>query len=298
MAGAADRLTLSLGQVGSFRPAVDQHVDVELGYVDADSLEPVVKATIVESDPGLVQRRVVAHGSARALQRTRLDRTFEQKTAGDIVEELAAEADVEVATADAGSRFPAYVVDGRRDAYAHIGQLAELCGFDRYVDRDGKLVFAFFTGGRTTHVFEHGRHILELELEERPAVATRVDAFGESPGAQRGDDSWAWLTKDFGAFAGTAGDGTPVRLLERSVLRTGQSAQRAADAAFTELERRRRRGYVLVLGAPQVRLGDSLRISGAPEPGLDAIYQVRSITHRIDKRDGFTTRIQFRSIEG
>jgi hypothetical protein len=299
MDGAADRLTLVMGQVGTFRPAVDDEVDVELGFADDDgTLEPVMTATVVGTEPGLVHRRVVGHGAAHALARARLDRTFEDVTAGDVVRELADRAGVETANVEDGISFPAYVVDGRRSAYAHIGELAQVCGFDRYLDHENKLVFAFFGGGRITHVLEHAKHILELTLDEHSPTAPRVDVFGESPGAQRGDDSWAWLTKDFSSFTGTAGSGdAAVHLLERPALRTGAAAQRAADAALTEITRRARRGRVLVTGAPQIRLGDSIRISGAPEPGADAVYQVRAVTHRIDKQRGFTTAIEFRSIE-
>jgi phage protein D len=297
MDGGADRVSLVMAQVGSFRPAIGDEIDVELGYADPDgSLETVMTGTVVTTEPGLVRRRILAHDAAHTLARTHVDKTFEDVHAGDIVNELAETAGVEVATVDDGIRFPAYVVDGRRDAYQHIGDLAELSGFDRYIDNENKLVFAFFGGGRITHVFEHSKHILEVELEEHPVAVEQVDAFGESPGAQQGDESWAWLTKDFSSFAGSAGSGT-VFLIERPVLRTGQAAQRATDAALTEFKRRARRGRVLVTGAPQVRLGDSLRISGSPEQGMDATYQVRAVTHRIDKQGGFTSNIRFRSIE-
>jgi phage protein D len=298
MDGAADAVTLAMGQVGHFRPAVAQAVDVELGYADDGGLSKVVTATIVEADPDLLRRRVVAHGAARALLRTRLDRTFENRTAGDIVRALADAAGVPVATADAGILFPAYVVDGRRSAYEHVGHLAALCGFDRYVDTDGKLVFAFFAGGRTVHVFEYGRHILELELRQRTPDAAAVVAWGESPGAGRGDDSWAWLTKDFGPYKGTAGSGTPSQLLERTALRTGRAAAQAAQAALTTITRRARQGSLLVTGAPQVRLGDALRIANTPEQDQQGTFQVRAVTHRVDKRGGFTSVIRFRSIEG
>jgi phage protein D len=175
--------------------------------------------------------------------------------------------------------------------------LAALCGFDRYVDERGRLVFAFFTGGRTSHVFDYGKHILELRMERRPPRATRVTAVGESPGASHGRNSWAWFGKDLKPFTGTAGSGDSLLLLERSALRTASAAQRAAQAALTEITRAATVGELLVTGAPQVRLGDALRLSGVPEGGVDGTYQVRSVTHHLRKDSGFMTRVGFRSIQ-
>jgi phage protein D len=295
--GAADRVTLDMGQVGSFRPAVGQQVTVELGFTEGADPQQVTVATVVDADPDLRTRRVVAHGAADALLHTRVDRTFENATAGSIVTELAQAAGVDVAQADDGITFPAYVIDARRSAYHHIGELAALCGFDRYVANDGRLVFAFFTGGRTSHVFEHGKHILQVRMDRRPAFATQVTVIGESPGAAKGDDSWAWFARDLDPFTGKAGSGERTLLLERSALRTSTATAQTAQAVLTELARRASAGELLVTGAPEVRLGDALRLSGVPEPGVDGTYQVRSVVHEIGKDSGFTTRVGFRSIE-
>ena len=44
-------------------------------------------------------------------------------------------------------------------------------------------------------------------------------------------------------------------------------------------------------------VGDAIRLAQLPDDSLNASYQVRSITHRITKRDGFATTIGFRSLE-
>jgi phage protein D len=296
MDGAADRLVLDLGQVGTLRPAVGEQVTVELGYTDGQDPQQVTVAAVVDADPDLRAHRVVGL-AAEALLRARVDRTFESATAGSIVNELAQAAGVDVATADDGIDFPAYVVDARRSVYHHIGELAAVCGFDRYVDNEGKLVFTLFTGGRTSHVFEHAKHILELHLDRCAAQATQVTVVGESPGAAKGNNSWAWFAQKLDPFAGRAGSGDRTLLMEHGALRTAAATQQAAQAILTDLTRRTATGDVLVTGAPEVRLGDALRLSGVPEPGVDGTYQVRSVVHDIRKDTGFTTRIGFRSIE-
>lgn len=134
-------------------------------------------------------------------------------------------------------------------------------------------------------------------MDRRPAAATQVTVLGESAGASQGDGSWAWFARDLNPYAGKAGSGDRTLLVERAALRTTKATQQTAQATLTELARRAATGELLVTGAPEVRLGDALRLSGVPEPGVDGTYQVRSVVHDIAKDTGFTTRIGFRSIE-
>lgn len=292
----ADRFALVLGQVGSFTPERDDEAVIELGY-DGAELTQVMAGTVVTVRPGIERRRVVGHGAAEALLRTFADETFEAKKAGEIVRDLAGRAGVDVATAEDGIDFPAYVVDGRRSVYHHLRDLADLSGFDLYVEAEGGLVFQRFAGGRTAHVFEFAKHVIALETFETPPRAGVVEAWGESPGASRGDESWAWLTKDFDRFKGSAGTGGRKLLLERSALRTAAAARTAALALQTAITRDGLRGRLLVLGRAEVRLGDSIRFRELPDDDLNVFFQVRSVVHRLTKRGGFTTTIGFRGFE-
>ena len=210
---------------------------------------------------------------------------------------LCQDARVDVDTVDDGITFPDYVIDGRRSFYRHIVDLASLCGFDVYVNTDGKLVFREFTTGRTVHVFEFKKDILDLVVTRAPAFAAAVDAFGESPTGSKGENSWPWLTKDFGGDKGSAGSGAPLLLLERAALRTHDAAQAAADAARTRLRRRTLEGRVVTIGRPQVRLGDAIKLQSAPDARLNTNFQVRSVAHVITKSGGFTTTVGFRSLD-
>ena len=300
----ADRFALELAQVGSFQPQMGDEAAIELGYAPeegetrAQGLVQVMAGTVVEREPGLVTERVVGLSAAHALLRTFVDQTYEEKSAGEIVRDLAERAGVETATVEEGERFPAYVVDGRRSAWHHARELADLQGFDLYVDAEGELVFQRFAGGRLSHVFEFAKHILRLEVRTVPERAGRVRAFGESPGASRGDESWAWLTKGFERWAGEDGAGEPTLLVERPALRTRRTAALAAIAARTAIQRRAVTGRLLALGRPEVRLGDSVRVTGVPEEGVDQTFQVRGVAHRLHKQRGFTTEIDLRSLGG
>jgi len=292
----ADSFTLTLGQVGGLRPERDDEATVELGYADDGGLTQVITGTVVAVEPGLTTTRVVGATAAHALLRTFVDQTYEGKTAGAMVRDLADQAGVDTASVDDGITFPAYVIDGRRSVHRHLRDLADLCGFDVYVDASGRLVFEPFAGGQTIHTLEYAKHVVALEMAQAPAYAGIVEAWGESSGGGHGEEGWAWLTKDFGGSRGTAGSGSPTLRLERSALRTPDAARAAASAAHTTIERRRVSGRVWTTGNPAVALGDAVRLSELPDATLNGTFQVRSVTHRLTKADGFVTGVGFRSL--
>ena len=292
----ADRFTIVLGQVNGLKPARDDEAKIELGYADNGGLTQVIGGTVVTVEPGLTTNRVIGYTPASALLRTFVNKTYESKTAGQIVKDLAGVADVDVATAEDGINFPGYVVDGQRSAYHHMQDLAELSGFDLYFNADGELVFEKFIRGKTVHIFEYAKHIVSLDVLRSPPRASAVEAWGESPGGSRGDKAWVWLTRDFSNSKGTAGSGDLKLLLERSPLRTIDAARTAANATLTTIQRRTLRGQLLSVGRPEVKLGDAIRLRDVPDDTLNQLFQVRSITHRITKSSGFITTIEFRSI--
>jgi phage protein D len=292
----ADSFTLLFGNVGSFKPARDDETKIELGYADNGGFTRVMTGKVVEVEPNLTTTRVVGYSGADALLRTFVEQTFESKTAGAIVSELADKAKLKVATAEAGITFPAYVIDGRRSVYLHMQDLAELCGFDLYIDSDGKLVFQKFINGKTVHLFEYKKHILALDVQRTPPLAGSVEAFGESPAGSRGEDAWAWVATDFSGSKGSAGSGA-VLLRERAALRTKEAARTAANAALTNIQRRTLRGHVVTIGRPEVKLGDAIRLRGMTDDSLNTFFQVRGVRHRITKVGGFTTTVGFRAIQ-
>jgi phage protein D len=292
----ADSFTLVLGNVGSFKPARDDETKIELGYADNGGFEKVLTGKVETVAANLTTTRLTGYSGADALLRTFVEQTYESKTAGAIARDLADKSGVDVATADDGIKFPAYVVDGRRSAYLHLQDLAELCGFDLYINSDGELVFEKFINGKTVHKFEFAKHIVALEVQRTPALGGSVEAFGESPSGSKGEDASAWLTTDFSGSKGSAGSGA-VLLRERPALRTKEAASTAAKAALTNIQRRTLRGQVMTVGRPEVKLGDAIRLIGMADDALNTFFQVRSVVHRITKLGGFTTQVGFRAIQ-
>jgi len=145
---------------------------VSLGYEDSST--DLVFTGQVES------LRRSAHGTLRLaagnggapLSRLRLNQSYEQQAAGDVVGELAGRAGVGTDTVEDGVDLPFYVLDDRRSAYEHIAALARKSGYLAYFTPEGKLNFKPFAAGRPVQTFAYGQDILALEvllyvLEER-----------------------------------------------------------------------------------------------------------------------------------
>jgi phage protein D len=292
----ADSFTLVLGNVGSFKPAREDETKIELGYADNGGFEKVLTGKVETVEANLTTTRLTGYSGADALLRIFVEQTYETKTAGAIVRDLANKAGLQVATAEDGIKFPAYVVDGRRSAYLHMQDLADLCGFDLYINSEGKLIFEKFINGKTVHKFEFGKHIVAFNVARTPPLAGLVEAWGESPAGSQGENSWAWVTTDFSGSKGSSGTGA-LLLRERPALRTREAARIAATATLTNIKRRTLRGNVVTIGRPEVKLGDAIRLREMADESLNTIFQVRSVTHRITKLGGFTTTVGFRSIE-
>ncbi len=291
----ADSFTLALGNVGGLRPERGDEAIIELGYADNGGLKQVMAGKVVSVRFDPVTTQVIGYSGADAFLRTFVEKTFESKSAGEIVRDLAGQAGIDVAAAEDGIIFPFYVIDGRRSFYEHMRDLAALCGFDLYLNNEGKLVFEKFINGKLVHVFEYGKHIVEIDALRRPPRAGRVEAWGESPTGSDGEEAAAWLTRDFSGSRGQAGSGD-LFLLERSALRTRDAARAAAEGALTEIKRRGLTGRVVTIGRPEIKLGDAIRLREAPDEKLNGNYQARSVTHRITKLGGFTTTVGFRAI--
>lgn len=291
----ADEAVIGLGRVDGPHPEIGDDVIVELGYA-GDSTTRVFTGAAAHVSPDFTATRVNALSPFLDLLTLRVEETFLSKSAGQIARDLAGRAGLTVESVEDGERFPAYVADGRRNAYQHIRALADKSGFDVYASADGAFVFRKFAGNITTHLFEYGKQILEMSVKEAPEAFGEVQAYGESPADSEGDQAFAWLTKSFNP--GLSGSGEPRLLLEDSSLRTRAAAAAAARAAARRLQQRRLTGRLRALGRPAVKLGHAVRVSGAPDDRMNDTFQVRRVRHRLDKNSGFTTEIHFWSMGG
>jgi phage protein D len=255
---------------------------VELGY--EDKLKPVFSGLVENIEHELSMIRVTALGLAIGLLRLRLNRVYLNQTAGKIVSNLAQEANLNVKTVSDGITLPMYVIDETINAYEHILKLGERCNFDAYISEDEKLVFKESGGGKNNTV-QFGKDLVKMEAFDFAPLYGSVKVYGESPSSLKGSDTSHWLTKQ--EVKGEAGAGAVLSICD-SCIKDNKTAETVAKARTNRL------GYVLgavvvTVGNPEIKLGDTLTVGGAPDSSLNGQLEVRSIEHYLSKVRGFTT---------
>jgi phage protein D len=294
LAPFADAATLHLADAAPEPDvAVGDSGAVDLGYED-DTAEPVFTGQVEEVHRSVEGRaRIAAVNGGAQLSRLRVNQSYEQQKAGDIVRDLAGRAGVDTDTVEDGADFPFYVVDDGRNAYQHIAALARKSGFLAYFTPEGKLSFSPFTAGQAVQTFTYGEDVLSLDATEVvPAVST-VTTVGEGAAGSQGQEAWSWLVKDPSAVTGSSGSGDPERLVQDASLRSGEAAQGAAEGIVDATGRMSLTGELGVPGAPAVVVGSAVEVVDAPQDALNGQFLVRRVRHRFSKRGGFTTLISF-----
>jgi phage protein D len=294
LAPFADAATLHLaGGAASPDVAVEDSGAVELGYGD-DATETVFTGQVEELRRSVHgETSVTASNGAALLSRTRVNQSYEQQKAGDIVKDLAARAGADTDTVEDGADFPFYVVDDGRNAYQHIAALARKSGFLAYFTPEGKLSFLPFTAGQAVQTFTHGEDVLSLDATEVVPAVGAAKTVGDGAAGSQGQEAWSWLAKDPSSVTGSAGSGGPERVIQDASLRSTEAAQGAADGIAGAAERMKLVGELLVPGSPAVIVGSAVEVVDAPQDALNGLFLVRRVRHRFSKRGGFTTRISF-----
>jgi len=271
----------------STKIAEGDEVSIQLGY--EGSLQAVISGTVDHVEPGLAEIRVTGLDSIAALLGFRTDQLYESQSAGEIISDLANKAGVSTGEIADGLNFAMYVVDQRKNAYEHMSELAEKCGFDVYMTPASKLAFKAYERAEP-HVLEYGTEVIHAELEaETPRVAGVV-VQGESPSSFKGADTAHWLTKR--AIEGVAGSGARLMIQEPTV-RDKDTAEKVAKARMDALARMVS-GVVTIVGKAEIKLGDTIEIRGMKNSKMNGVFQVRSVEHYLSKTAGFTTVIGWR----
>jgi phage protein D len=294
MGGGADALTVQLAQRRGVQPGDD--ASAELGF--DGSTEKVFTGRVVEVAATLAGVRVLALGRMDALLRLRVARSYEDRSVGAIVRDLADAAGLEAGTVDDGPTLPRFAVDAQNNAATHVRALAERLGFELYTDRGGKLMFralgaaAGLLGGAASGTgYEAGRHLLQASALHRAAGTAAVSVGGEGPASSHGGQSAWWLSTGDDANHGSAGSGEPVLLRFDAAARTKDLADRFASGALVSLQRGTRTLRLRTLGRAALELGDTVQVGKAEDDALNASGYVRTLLHRCTAAHGFVTDI-------
>jgi hypothetical protein len=227
------------------------------------------------------------------LSQLRINQSYEQQAAGDLVSDLCGQADVATDAIEPGIDLPFYVVDDRYNAYEHIDRLARKSGYIAYFTTEGKLYFGPEQAGQAVQTFSYASDILELRIQQNNTSATAVTVMGEGAAGTEGQEAWSWLIKDPGSVTAEAGEGKR-RLYSDASLRSSDACQATAGSIAGRTGAQALTGHILTAGAPAVVVGSSIAITDAPSESMNGQFFVSRISHRYSKQSGFTSRIHFR----
>jgi phage protein D len=280
----------ALGDAGSVR----------LGYADG-APELIFTGTVTALRHAVAgPARLIATSGAAALAGLRVNQSYVGRTAGDVVRDLAGRAGIATAAIADGIDLPFYVVDDRRSAWEQVAALARRSGLLAFITPAGELSFTLPPEGGPVQTFTYAEDILALAARtSRPATAA-VTASGEGAAGSQGKAAWSWLVKDPSAVQASAGggDGAPPRLVSDPALRSAAAARTAAAGFAGAAARAAATATLLVPGAPAVTAGSAVAIAGAPRAELNGTFLACGVRHRLDRRQGFTTRIELAKAGG
>lgn len=270
-----------------FKFASDDAVSVSLGY--KDKLTDVFKGLVDFVDLDFYSARVFGLNSISKLLRLRVDRFYEHQSCGAIVSDLANKAKVSTSNIEDGIQLPYYAVDSNKNAYEHIRELAERCGFEVYTTSDDKLAFKKYQAS-SPKTFEYAKNIIGVSKFDQDLIFEKVRVLGESPSGSKGADAAHWLTKKL--VQGATGSGAELLVQDRAIRNTDS----ASSVAKARLERIKKAVEMVVdvVGDATVMLNDTVKIEGMPESSLNGEYQVRGVEHYLSKSKGFTTSLRLR----
>ncbi len=135
--------------------------------------------------------------------------------------------------------------------------------------------------------------MLDLALLSRPQLPGHVTVVGESPSSNKGSSSWPWIVKDASAVKGDVGDGDKLLSLKDGAMRSKDAADLFAKRKYGAVKDSGSRGWLRVLGNPEINLGDAIEIKGAPKAELNGLFKVLSVRHVLSKSTGFVTVVDF-----
>ncbi|MEM2027476.1 MAG: hypothetical protein QXR45_06520 [Candidatus Bathyarchaeia archaeon] len=261
---------------------------VQIGY--GEELKDVFNGFVDDVENEITRVRVLGLDSASKLLNTRVNQVYEGQTAGQIVSDLAGKAGVRVEEAADGIRFPQYTVDDGKNVYEHMRDLADKCGFSLYMNVKNKIMFKKYER-KEPHILEYGKNIIHIEVDKHEPRFTQVSVRGESPASFKGADKAHWLTKRL--VEGLAGSGGNRLLIIDPTAKDRDMADKMAEAKLNELMKTLT-GTAKIIGDANIDLCDTIEIRCLRQNYLNSEYQVRSVEHILNRKEGFITTVGFK----
>src|SRR5207249_3276138 len=114
-------------------------------------------------------------------------------------------------------------------AWEHVARLADISGFEAWVDGDELLQFGPLQSGSPAQTFKYGEDVLELNAVEAPPSVGSVTVVGDGAAGSKGSDAWSWNAKDPSSVKSTSGSGDPVVVVRLPAVRSADAVAAAAE---------------------------------------------------------------------
>ena len=280
------RIVLSSPNDLAIKP--DDSVAVELGYEGKTALVFTGKVSTVDWEIDRVKINSIS--SIASLTTAHFNSLYEQSNAGDVVKDILKKSKLTPGKIESGLKYSTYALGDRASAYDCLQTLAQQCNFGLYANVEDKIVFASDKAA-STHQFSYGENILAFSLEQPHIGVQKVEIYGESPASRQGEKASSWLTKK--EVKGSAGSGIGATLrVSDPTARTQAIAQKIAKSKLANIQFKSR-GKVKVLGNSQVKLTDAIKTMKMPVKQQNGTFKVIGVSHRLDRRQGFCTIIDW-----
>ena len=288
-----DRLDLVVSPMSSIADAEPgTKLAISLGYGDDQTDVLTVEVHRRETTPTGIA--FVGYSPTRRLGSTYVARSYIRQTAGDVVSDLIAEAEVYEGDVEANHDLPAYHIDGSRSAWEEIHILARRTGSQVRSTPDGALSFGPVPGSTaggslgsavsaigsvvglgSGAELRKGATIIDWRAGTRgaaPAFAHAVVAVGAA--SPLGADRWHHIVKS------PSSGSTPT--IVDAALRSGAAADLATAARSDAARRATTTGRFRIPGDPSLRAGGTVTVD-------DVAYRMLEVTHRVAESVGFVT---------
>ncbi|MCP4765237.1 MAG: hypothetical protein GY875_03110 [Gammaproteobacteria bacterium] len=264
-------------------------LDIALSF-DDDAETPIFTGSIQKIEATVAgYRRLTVTSPLLALSQKRINTSFEEQSADDILQALLAETDVEAGNIASGGQYPFYVVSDRRSLLDHIQRLCAQQNWLCFCGPDGKLNAQSVAAADAAKSFAYGSDIIEMEHGTRLAALSGLKVIGGGAASSNGADAWNWLTKDPKALSET---GEPGRVVAMRALRDAQAAQSFGESLVAQDAQQTSYLRLLTSAAPEVLPGNAFSVEGVPTGTTDGTYVAERVVISFDRSQGFQSRIE------
>lgn len=241
----------------------------------------VFSGTIASMRRGFAELTITAFDGGGTLAAYRPATTYENLTAGTVIESLCADVGVTPGDVEDGPQLAFYVADPGRTALEHVARLARWSGALARFTPGGELEAIVVNGGEPELALRYGRELLALDDEQLEAP---IEAFVVAGEAGVGDTSAPEALRpvtDF--FAGNRPDGPSATAIWRfePALRTASAARTAAASLQRLYVSGRRRASLVTTLLPALRAGTVLEIQDLPSGLGGGPTWAESVEHRL-----------------